>query len=278
MAYSVRKESARFSKDTATPYRLSRSRIDNFFKCKRCFWLEERFGIKKPDSYPLTLNIAVDALLKKEFDMHRAAGNPHPMMTTYGIDAVPFKHEKMEVWRHNFTGIDFLHKPTNLMIFGAVDDIWLDKKKKLHIVDYKATSKAAAPTLDGDLGDQYKRQMEVYQWLLRQNGFDVSDTGYFFYVNGKKDAEAFDGKLEFDVSIIPCEGDASWIEPILHKAKECLLQEEIPETGMACDYCPYREAAGKTLFTMTRKSPKKEKKTPARKTDEDNETKTDVLF
>lgn len=276
MAYFVRKESARFNKETKAPYRLSRSRIDTFFKCPRCFWLEERFGVKKPDSYPLTLNIAVDALLKKEFDMHRMAHTPHPIMASYGIDAVPFEHENMDVWRHNFSGVEHVHTPTNLAIFGAVDDIWIDGSKKLHVVDYKATSKAAAPTLDGDLGAQYKRQMEVYQWLLRQNRFKVSDTGYFVYVNGKKNVETFGGKLEFDVSVLPCEGDASWIEPILLKIQQCLVQDEIPKQGAACEYCPYREAAGKTLLAAA-KSAKKD--TKEKRSSQNNDTSTtNTLF
>jgi len=45
-------------------------------------------------------------------------------------------------------------------------------------------------TLDAEWQDGYKRQMEIYQWLLRQNGLKVSDTGYFVYCNGKTDRKA----------------------------------------------------------------------------------------
>ncbi|HVZ76088.1 MAG TPA: PD-(D/E)XK nuclease family protein [Candidatus Paceibacterota bacterium] len=268
-AYAVRKESLWFKPGSKEPYKLSRTRIDNYTKCKRCFWLEERYGVKRPDSFPLTLNIAVDALLKKEFDIHREGSTPHPLMEAYGIKAVPFAHEKMDEWRANFTGVRFVHKPTNLLIFGAVDDIWINDKGELHVVDYKATAKQDTPTLDGDLGAQYKRQMEVYQWLLRQNGFKVSDTGYFVYVNGKKDAKAFDAKLEFDVIALPCKGDDSWIEPILAEIKETLLREEPPERSPNCDYCGYREAAGKTLIKT---APKKEKSLVGKKLAKKNES------
>jgi len=250
--YFVRKESMWFKPGSDAPYRLSRTRIDNYVKCKRCFWLEERFGVKKPDSFPLTLNIAVDALLKKEFDVYRAAGTKHPMMETYHIDAIPFAHEKMDEWRHNFTGVQTIHKPTNFSVFGAVDDIWINPQHELIVVDYKATSKETAPTLDGDLGAQYRRQMEVYQWLLRQNGFPVSDIGYFVYVNGRKDVEAFDGKLEFTVHVLPCVGDSLWIDPILLEIKELLMSDTIPPSSDICEHCPYREAAGKTLQRMSR--------------------------
>lgn len=279
LMYIMRKKGL-FDSFSQEPYRLSRTRIDNFHKCRRCFWIEERFGIKKPDTYPLTLNIAVDALLKKEFDAYRADGSPHPLMLKYGIDAVPFKHDDMEKWRHNFTGVTYVHAPTNLHIFGAVDDVWQSGNGELIVVDYKATAKASTPTLDGDLGAQYKRQMEVYQWLLRQNGFSVSPTGYFVYVNGKKDAAGFDGKLEFDVMLLPCEGDDSWIEPALVEIKETLMSDAIPESGNACEYCPYREAAGKKLLEMRDQvstKPNAKSKTAA-KISEKYEEKTKSLF
>ncbi len=75
------------------------------------------------------------------------------------------------------------------------------------VVDYKATSSEEKPTLDAEYRQSYKRQMEVYQWLLRQNGYKVSNTGYFVYANGRKDLAAFDGKLEFDVDLLSYTGE-----------------------------------------------------------------------
>lgn len=247
---SYRSKPTVYDPSSKNPFRVSRSKIDLFVECPLCFYLDTRLGVKRPDTYPLTLNLAVDALLKKEFDIHRAKGNPHPMMKVYKIDAVPLKHKDMNTWRElNFGrgGIHHTHAETNLDVYGVVDDIWVSPRGEFFVVDYKATSKRDTPTLDGDLGAQYKRQMEVYQWLLRQNGFTVSETGYFLYVNGKKDAEAFDGKLEFDITILPCVGDTRWIDDILPDIKKTLENDMFPKTGTGCKYCPYRESAGKIL-------------------------------
>ena len=89
--------------------------------------------------------------------------------------------------------------------------------------------------------DGYKRQMEVYQWLFRKNGFAVSPTGYFVYCNGQTDREAFDAKLEFTIKLIPYTGNDSWIEPALLKI-EATLRGEVPLGDDDCDYCRYREA------------------------------------
>jgi hypothetical protein len=186
----------------------------------------------------------VDALLKKEFDIHRTAKTAHPLMEKYGVDAVPFEHEKMEEWRDSLRrGIQFFHKKTNLLITGGVDDVWVNPSGELIIVDYKATSKNGEVSLDADWQIGYKRQMEIYQWLFRKNGFKVSDTGYFVYCNGDTDKEAFDGKLEFDIRLISYAGDDSWVEQAISDAHECLKAGEIPEAAADCDYCNYRRAA-----------------------------------
>jgi len=87
--------------------------------------------------------------------------------------------------------------------------------------------------------------MEIYQWLFRKNGFRVSDTGYFVYCNGNTDKEAFDGKLEFDIKIIPYTGDDSWVDKTINDAIECLKGDNLPDSGPDCDFCKYRKAVEK---------------------------------
>jgi CRISPR/Cas system-associated exonuclease Cas4 (RecB family) len=223
-------------------FRLSRSKIDSFLKCRKCFYLDRKLGIGQPPGYPFSLNTAVDKLLKKEFDIHRAKGVAHPLMKKYNIDAVPFVHEKIDEWRDALKrGITFKLGGTNLLITGAIDDVWVDREGVLFIVDYKATSKEEEVTLDAEWQEGYKRQMEVYQWLFRKNGFRVSNTGYFVYCNGNTDKEAFDARLEFDIKVIPYEGDDSWVEKTIYEIKNC-LEGDMPEPDPTCDYCNYRKA------------------------------------
>jgi len=224
-------------------FRLSRGKIDNFIKCPRCFYFDRRLGVAQPPGYPFSLNSAVDKLLKKEFDIHRAKGTKHPLMEHYGVDAVPLAHEKIDEWRDSLrAGITFKVDGENVVITGGVDDVWVRPDGEFIIVDYKATSKEEEVTLDADWQIGYKRQMEIYQWLFRKNGFQVSSTGYFVYCNGDTDKEAFDGKLEFDIKIIPYTGDDSWVEKTVLKAIECLKGDNLPEPGEDCDFCKYRMA------------------------------------
>lgn len=244
-------------------WKLSRSKIDLFLECPRCFYIDNKLGVARPPGFPFSLNSAVDKLLKKEFDIHRAEKTAHPLMKKYGIDAVPFLHPKMEEWRDSLRGgVSFFHAPTGFSVRGGVDDIWVSPSGEIMVVDYKATSKDEEVNLDADWQDGYKRQMEVYQWLLRKNGFKVSDTGYFVYVNGKTDRKAFDGKLEFDVTIIPYKGSDSWVEKTLKKIKECLESPGAPSAVKTCDYCNYAASRGAVVSKTAGRKQVREKTEP----------------
>ena len=273
-----------FDPSSTEPFKLSRSKIENFVQCPRCFYLDRRLGVGRPSMPGFTLNSAVDTLLKKEFDIHRDGKTSHPLMKAYGVDAVPYTHKDINTWRENFKGIECKHSSTGFTVSGAVDDVWVNPGGELIVVDYKSTSKdEKIEALDKDWHDGYKRQMEVYQWLLRQRGFPVSDTGYFVYANASKDREAFDGKLEFEVTLIPYTGNTGWIEGTLQKIKECLDSEAIPNSTADCDYCRYRESAGQALRGAQGKaSPEKpsipiSKKLAVTKKDNEKETQT-ALF
>lgn len=240
--YTAKRTKNVFAPSAKEPFALSRSRLDMFLNCPRCFYMDRKMGVDRPPGFPFNLNTAVDTLLKKEFDIHRVAKTAHPLMQTYKLPLVPFQHKMMEEWRSNFKGVRALHAPSNFMVFGAVDDIWVDDAGVLYVVDYKATSKDSEVNLDADWQIGYKRQMEVYQWLLRHNGFKVSDTGYFVYCNGRSDKAAFDGKLEFDVKVLAYKGNDSWIDGELMNAKKCLMSQNPPAPSAECDYCNYHLA------------------------------------
>lgn len=238
--YNPQRKRNLFSFLSNKPYKLSRSKIEDFKKCPRCFYLDRKCGTKQPPSFPYTLNNAIDTLLKKEFDQYRLKSETHPLLVKHGIDAIPFSHLDLEEWRTTLKGIKFHHEPSNLIISGAMDDIWIKPDGELIVVDYKATSTTQEITLENR--DSYKRQLEVYQWLLRQNGFKVSNIGYFLICNGDSSESGFTGKLSFDFLLLSHEGNDVWIEQTLMQIKECLDNNIMPASGSNCDYCKYWEA------------------------------------
>jgi len=216
--------------------KISRSKIELFLECPRCFWLVSKHNIKRPPPAPYTINNAVDYLFKQEFDHHREKGTKHPVMDKAGIDAIPFKHPDINKWRTNFTGVQYKDEANDFHIFGAVDDVWVNPKGELIVVDYKATG-----ANQHQIYDSYKRQMEIYQWLLEKNGHDVNPTGYFVFAKVNK-GDGFgmgDGRLPFDIYVEPCEGDNKWIEGVIPQMRQVFDSDESPGASNACTYCEY---------------------------------------
>ena len=242
--YRGKRKSNLYDPRSREAFRLSRTRLDLFLACPRCFYLDRRLGVDRPPGFPFSLNSAVDSLLKKEFDAYRVRQEAHPLMRAGGIKAIPFQHVQLDEWRDALhRGIAYLHKATNLFITGGIDDLWINAGGELHVVDYKSTAKSGEVDLEADWQDAYKRQAEVYQWLFRQNGFKVSRTGYFFYCNGDLTAEGFNQMLRFNVKILPYEGDDTWVEQAILDAHKCLTGPAIPSPNPDCDFCLYRKCA-----------------------------------
>lgn len=224
--------------------KLSRFAIELSIRCPRCFVLERRLGLKPPAMIPLTLAVATDALLKNEFDSIRNSTRIHPVWQREGLRVRAFDHPELETWRSNFKGIRIRHE-SGADIYGAVDDIWQNlESDELHVVDYKSTSKKDTPSLDSGFGDSYKRQMEIYQWLLRAAGHAVSDTGYFLYVNGKKEggfyrSDSVDGFMSFETTLIPYQGSDNWVAAAVDRAIQLLQSDAIPTGSSTCDACRY---------------------------------------
>ena len=79
--------------------------------------------------------------------------------------------------------------------------------------------------------------------LVRRHGLAVSDVGYFVYCNGRRDRPSFNGRLEFDIRVIPYVGNDDWVEGCIHAVHQCMTSDAMPDPAPACDYCRYRTAA-----------------------------------
>ncbi len=236
---SINRRKGVYSPSASEPFKLSRAQLGAYIKCPRCFYLDKRMGIKPPSGLPFTLSSAVDSLLKKEFDLYRLKGSSHPLMQENGIEAVPYANEELEDWRNNRKGVQYLHEPTNLLLTGAVDDLWVFPNGEIAVVEYKSTSKKDEVSLDADWQIDYKRQVEFYQWLLRKKGLPVSDISYFVYCNADTGKEKFDGTLNFDIKILSYVGSDCWVEDTIREASACLDSEILPEGGPSCELCQY---------------------------------------
>ena len=80
MAYEYRPlvgENYRYKTDSEKPFKISRSKIELFYNCQRCFFKQVKLGLREPPMPSWAINSAVDALLKKEMDFCRKEDRPH---------------------------------------------------------------------------------------------------------------------------------------------------------------------------------------------------------
>lgn len=244
--------------------KLSRSKLELFMKCPRCFWLDLKYGVRRPPGFPFTINSAIDYLFKQEFDIYREKREPHPIMTQAGIDAIPYDSPEINKWRDALRGgIQHHHAATDFMVQGGVDDIWVNKAGELIVVDYKSTG-----SNDPQIYDDYVRQLEIYQWLLRENGYKVSPTGYWVYAQVDKSQGFGNGKgvLPFHIFVKSAEGRWDWIAQKLLEARVVLDSPNPPEPSPECmtsgnqAFCKYRfDAMRIASIVLQDAAPKKAK-------------------
>jgi len=257
-----------FKSDNPSPFELSRGAIEKMVRCPACFWLEKVKGVKTPRMPGFNLNTNTDTLLKKDFDAFRGE-RPHPLMEAVGLEHLrPFWHEHIHYWEDalHFGAENRFHyddTETNIRFGGGLDDVWENiETGELHIVDYKSTAQLGntpksldqtflAPPEDPaepDYKASYRRQMDMYQWIARKKGFQVSNTGYFVYVDGQHRSEQ--GMLDranprqawmrFNVAVIPYEGSDEWVGDTLRSAKHLASQvDACPEHSTGCEHGIY---------------------------------------
>ncbi len=241
---AIRKNNT-YKYETGKTFKLSRSGIDSFIKCQRCFYLNKVGNIKDIGIPGFSLNSAHDELMKKELDIYREKGEAHPYMESLKRNLIPFQHEQMEDWRNNFKGVTYHHKKTDLIITGAIDDVWIDTDtNELVIVEYKSTSTQSEIDLNDGTPwkEQYKRQIDIYQWLFKMNGFEVADDSVFLYSNGIKASKKFNDVMKFKTYVLEYKGSTEWVEAKILEIKKVLDQGSIPSLNEECDTCSYVES------------------------------------
>ena len=247
---------------------LSRSAFDDFKKCKRCFYLIRKKGFISPGTPQFTMNSTTDKLLKKEFDLLRKDQKSHQILieknldhivpyrneevaiNIYGDPIIPNKskipYEKMEAWRSNSHGLQARFKKTNFILFGSVDDIWLDtKKNSIILVDYKSQANEKEVTQetywDGDFKTGYQRQLDFYFYLLKQQNLKetISNDAYLLVVNARGLEDKFDNKLLFESTLVHTKVKDDALENEIQEMIDVFNTDNVPESNKLCKNCAY---------------------------------------
>ena len=210
---------------------LSPNSLNLFLECPCCFWLDKKQGIKRPQPYPYALNMAVDVLLKQEFDSYRAKGEVHPLILSKKIPAKLFANQNLlNKWRSNFEGIRYYDSELETTLFGAVDDILQFEDGKLAPLDYKSTGSKIA-----NVYDRFQIQMDIYTYLLEKNGFATPRKGYLaFYIVDKQ--SGFGDRLPFKKELQEIDTNPLDVPKLFQDAVATLKRASPPPHSQECQY------------------------------------------
>ena len=240
---SAKSRTRKYKPGSDEPFKLSRSRVQLFLDCKRCFYIQNRLGIKMPKMLPFKLNSLVDTKVKQSFDVARRKQEPHKYFKDNGYKLVPLKHKMIPVWRENFQGLTYHHEKTNIILQGAIDDCVQDlNTKECSAVDYKSTQTENGEKvkyLGAPWHQSWKNQLSIYQYLLEKNDLKISKQSFIVFCNAQLNESEWNENLIFDVQVIPYEVDLSWIEPALIEIKNLLETKKVPaySEDTDCDNC-----------------------------------------
>ena len=213
------------------PYKLSPSSLNLLKECPRCFWLHFNKKIKRPAGIFPSLPSGMDRILKIHFDSFMEKNQLPPELKECKDGCKLFDNKEiLKIWRSNLKGIQWTDEKGNLFR-GAVDNI-LKKGNKLIVLDYKTRGFP----LKEDTAEHYQNQLDIYNFLLRKNGYETEDYAYLlFYVPREVNQN---GDVVFDTELVKMKISIENAETILKKAIE-ILEGNMPEPSEECEFCRF---------------------------------------
>lgn len=218
--------------DAKMTYKFSPSSLSLLKDCPRCFWLQFNKGIKHPEPIFPSLPSGMDKILKEHFDRFMRKGELPPELSELNGYKLFDDEELLKVWRSNFKGIQWMDKKGNL-IHGAIDNL-LQKKNKLIVLDYKTRGFP----LKEDTHEHYQDQMDIYNFLLRKNGYETEDYTYLLFYHPHQVEP--NGHVCFNTDLIKIKVDIKNAENIFKKAVE-VLEADMPKPSEECGFCKWIE-------------------------------------
>jgi hypothetical protein len=188
-------------------------------ECPRCFWLQHNKDKKRPEGIFPSLPNGMDRILKKHFDnfMQRKELPPELAKNEECKNLSLFDDKTLlNEWRDAKRGLWIEDEEGNIL-HGAVDNILVNKENnKLIVLDYKTRGYA----LKEDTHKYYQNQLDIYNFLLREIGYETENYAFLLFYVPKEVLET--GEIIFDTTLKKIPINIENAEQIWRKALELL--------------------------------------------------------
>ena len=220
--------------------KLSPSSLNLFLNCPRCFWLQIVKKVKRPSGAFPSLPSGMDKVLKEHFDRFMEKDEIPPELKQQDcIKGCSLFNDKtlLKLWRSNLKGIQYTDKESGVVLHGAIDNL-LVKGKKFIVIDYKTRGFP----LKEDTHKSYQNQMDLYNFLLRENGYQTEDYTYLLFYYPNKVTET--GEVIFDTKLIKIATNPENGKEVFNNAIKLLQKKEPPEASEECEFCKWGNRDG----------------------------------
>ncbi|MDY6762036.1 MAG: PD-(D/E)XK nuclease family protein [Candidatus Nanohaloarchaea archaeon] len=213
---------------------LSPTALNMYVECERCFWLKYRQGEDRPDFPFPSLPSGMDEAIKAHFDRFREKGTVPPELAEADIDAVPYPQsdflQNCRDWKKPPR-----HEHDGAVLRGGVDDLLNTRGGDIIVMDYK--TRGYPPKEENGVPHYYERQVNLYNLMLRSNGYSTADFGLVLYYYPDQVAENGDVRFHTEFRRVPLDLDGA--RQIFEAGVETLQN---PEPGPAddCEFCELR--------------------------------------
>ncbi len=167
--------------------RLSKSQLDKFQACARCFWLKHRAGLDQPEMISSKVWKGIERVTQAYYDEHRAAKTtPLHLVGQRGVPegAIPYQGDRIDLKSLRYWGKGLAFEVDGVLVTTALDDMLqvadlsVEGGTRYVVIDYKSKSK---PTDEEATADLYENQADVFDYACNVNGYRTDGVVLFDY-------------------------------------------------------------------------------------------------
>ena len=240
----------------STGIRLSKSQLDKFEDCARCFWLAQRHKLKQPDMISSKVWKGVERVAIQHYEEHRRdKTTPCNLLGQVPEGAIPYQADRIDMKALRYWGKGLPFVIEGVTVTTALDDMLQYEaggKKFYAVIDYKSKSKATDAEATAKL---YKNQANVFDLAANLNDYPTAGVVFFDYwypisVTGssskKPDLEGDHGITlqQWGSQVVSLIADHNGVRTLVKRAAAC-LDSAMPDPAkdedgdISCTVCAY---------------------------------------
>lgn len=216
--------------------KTSPSKINLYNECKRCYWLQEVKGVKRPRGIMSSLPNGIDGIIKGYLDYCRSKKIlPKELKALEGKYQLYPDQAKIFRWRNWRTGPTYVSK-LGLTLSGAIDDLLVDIRTGA-VAPFDIKSKGKEPAGVEESQKYYQSQMDCYSLMFEKNGMTTTGSAHLLYFYPT--TEMPNNVISFETRLISFPVDPKAAAEKCIGIIELLKQTAEPEPNPGCEYCNY---------------------------------------